>query len=87
MKAYNRPSKTIKRVKGHHRDWLDACKGGDPASANFDYGGPLTELVLLGTVAMRTGKKIYWDAVNMKAFNVPEVDKFIRPEYHNGWTL
>ena len=47
MRAYNRPPQTIPRVRGHHRDWIDACKGGAPASSNFDYGGPLTEMVLL----------------------------------------
>ena len=87
MKKYERPAKTIERVKGHHRDWIDACKGGAPASANFEYGGPLTEMVLLGNIAMRTGKKLQWDGPNMKALNAPEADEFIRPEYHNGWTL
>ena len=87
MKAYRRPAKSIKRVKGHHRDWINACKGGDPASSNFDYSGPLTEAVLLGTVAMRTGKKLIWDGIGMKAVNAPEADHFIHPEYHNGWTI
>ena len=87
MRAYKRPAETIPRVEGHRRDWINACKGGTPASANFDFGGPLTELVLLGTVAMRTEKKLYWDSPNMKATNAPEADKYIRPEYHNGWTL
>lgn len=87
MRDYKRPPKSIPRVEGHRRDWIDACKGGKPASANFNFGGPLTELVLLGTVAMRTQKKIYWDGPNMKATNAPEADEYIRPEYHNGWTL
>jgi predicted dehydrogenase len=87
MRAYQRPAKTIPRVEGHRRDWINACKGGKPSSANFDFGGPLTELVLLGTVAMRTKKKLYWDGPNMKATNAPEADEFIRPEYHNGWKL
>jgi len=87
MRAYKRPAKTIPRVEGHRRDWIDACKGGTPASANFDFGGPLTELVLLGVVAMRTQKKLYWDGPSMKATNAPEADEYIRPEYHNGWKL
>jgi predicted dehydrogenase len=87
MRAYKRPAETIPRVEGHRRDWIDACKGGTPSSANFDYGGPLTELVLLGVVAMRMQKKLYWDGPNMKATNAPEADEYIRPEYHNGWTL
>lgn len=58
-----------------------------PASANFDYGGPLTELLLLGNVALRSKTQIHWDRENMKATNAPEADEFIRPVYHNGWTL
>ena len=48
MAAYKRPEKTIRRVKGHHRDWLDACKGGEPSSANFEAVGPMVESVLWG---------------------------------------
>ena len=65
--AYQKPAASIPRSKGHHRDWLDACKGGPPASANFEYGARLTELALLGIASLRTGKKIYWDAANMQA--------------------
>ena len=87
MKAYKRPPKTIPRSAGHHRDWIDACKTGKPASSNFDYAGPMTEVILLGNVALRTGEKLSWDGANMKATNLPEADNYIRPEYHNGWTL
>ena len=87
MKAYKRPPKTLARSKGHHRDWIDACKGGKPASSNFDFAGPMTEVILLGNVALRTGKKLVWDGSNMKATNAPEADRYIRPEYHNNWTL
>lgn len=87
MDDYQRPPKTLRRVKGHHRDWLDACKGGAPASANFQYGAALTELVLLGPVALRTGKKIQWDAAKMKATNAPEADAYLKESYRKGWEL
>ena len=87
MKAYKLPPKTLARSKGHHRDWIDACKGGKPASSNFDYAGPLTEVILLGNVALRAGRKLDWDGHKMKATNAPEADRYIRPEYHNNWTL
>ena len=87
MKAYKLPAQTIPRVAGHHRDWIDACKGGKPASSNFNYAGPMTEVVLLGNVALRTGKKLAWDGANMKATNALEADEYIHPEYLNGWTL
>ncbi len=87
MIAYKRPPKTIPRVPGHHQDWINACKGGNPASSNFDYSGPLTEAVLLGNVALRTGKKIYWDGPNMKATNATEADQYIKPAFREGWGL
>ena len=84
---YQRPAETLPRSKGHHRDWLDACKGGPPASSNFEYGARLTELALLGVLALRAGKKIDWDAANMKATNLPEADAFIKGTYRPGWEL
>lgn len=85
--AYQRPPKTLPRSKGHHRDWLDACKGGKPASANFEYGAGLTEVGLLGLVALRVGKQIKWDAKAMKATNAPEADKFLKETYRAGWEI
>jgi hypothetical protein len=84
---YKRPPRTLPRSKGHHRDWLDACKGAPPASANFGYGAGLTEVGLLGLVAMRVGKKIYWDAAAMKATNAPEADRFLKEQYRPGWEV
>jgi predicted dehydrogenase len=85
--TYKRPSATLPRSKGHHRDWLDACKGGKPASANFEYSAALTEVGLLGLVAMRLGKKLYWDATAMKATNAPEADKYLKETYRPGWEV
>jgi len=79
----NRPPETIPRVpKGdHYQEWIRACKGGEPAGSNFDYSGPLTEMVLLGNLAIRTGKKIEWDGPNMRVTNVPEANKYIRTRF------
>jgi predicted dehydrogenase len=83
--SYKRPPKTLPRSKGHHRDWLDACKGGTPASANFEYGAALTEVALLGPIALRLGKKIHWDAGAMKVSNSPEAERFVKETYRAGW--
>jgi len=83
--AYKRPAKTLPRSKGHHRDWLIACKGGTPASANFQYGAALTEVGLLGLVALRVGKKLQWDAKARKATNAPAADALIKESYRPGW--
>lgn len=85
--SIQKPAPTIARSQGHHRDWINACKGGKPASANFEYSAHLTEIVTLGNVAIRTGKKLTWDGQAMKATNCPEADPYIRPEYANGWSL
>jgi len=89
MKEYNKPPKTIPRGIQHHQDWIRACKGGPAPLANFDYSGPLAEIVLLGNVAVRIGegKKLYWDGPNMKVTNIPEANEYIRREYRQGWTL
>jgi predicted dehydrogenase len=79
------PPPTIPRSAGHHRDWLDACKGGKPAGSNFEYGARLTEIVLLGVLALRTGRVIEWDAANSKAKGVAEADVLIKENYRSGW--
>ena len=84
---YKRPPKTIPRVVGHHSDWLQACKGGTPACSNFEYGARLTEFVLLGTLSVRTGKIVKWDAQGMKAANVPEAQRYVEGTYRKGWEL
>ena len=84
---YTRPPKTLPRVAGHHADWLQACKGSTPACSNFEYGARLTEFVLLGTLALRTGKVMKWDAAGMKAINVPQAQPFIEGRYRKGWEL
>lgn len=87
MKAYKSPEVKIPRSPGQHEEWVQACKGNGTANANFDYAGGLTELVLLGTIAMRAGKPIEWDPVNMKIPNAPEADVFIKGSYREGWAV
>ena len=81
------PKQTIANSIGHHAEWIKACKDGSSTTCNFDYSGALTEAVLLGNVAFRTGKKLEWDAKNLKATNCPEADQFLKREYRKGWTL
>jgi len=90
MREYQLPPKTIPRSIGHFKEWIEACKGGEPAKANFDYSGPLTEAVLLGNLAVRfqgQNVRLEWDPDNMKVSNVPEADQFITPEFRPGWSL
>jgi hypothetical protein len=87
FKDFKPPEPVIAKSLGHHQEWLQACKTGAPTLCNFDYSGTLVEHNLLGTVAFRAGKKLQWDAENLKARNCPEADRFIRRSYREGWTL
>ena len=82
-----RPSEpSVARSSGHHAEWITACKGGPKAFCNFvDFGAQLTEVMLLGNLAIRSGQKIEWDAQAMRAIGCPEADEFIRREYRKGW--
>jgi hypothetical protein len=85
---YKRPPRSLARVEGHHADWLKACKGGAPASSNFEYGARLCEFVHLGSVALRTKKMLKWDGVNMKATNAADADPYLNgAPYRTGWEL
>ncbi len=70
-----------------HLEWIDACKGGKPAYSNFDIAAYLTEIMLLGCVAMRAGKKLEWDGPNMRAKNAPEASQFVHPSFRKGWQI
>lgn len=87
MEAYKKPARTIPRSKGHHRDWLDAIKGGPPASSHFEYGAKLTELVLLGVLSLRAGEKIYWNAAAMQAQGLSSAAGLVKEPYRKGWEI
>ncbi len=85
--SFHEPEKTIPRVPNEDVEWVEACKGGPAALSNFAHSGPFTETVLLGNVAIRTGKKIEWDGPNLRALNAPEANTFVRREYRRGWEI
>jgi len=88
MKKFGRPPKLLPRSVGHHKEWIDACRGGPPAGANFvDHAGLLTEVCLLGNVALRAGKKLAWDGPAMKVANDEQANRFLRRPYRQGWSL
>jgi len=70
-----------------HQEWIAACKGGQPGYSDFDVAAYLTEIILLGCVALRAGKKLEWDGPKMKAKNAPEAAQYVRREYRKGWKL
>jgi predicted dehydrogenase len=92
MKDYKFPAKSIERIpggqSGHERDWVRACKGGKPASSNFDYSGPLSEMVLMGNMAVRfPNRRLLWDGEKMAVTNDAEANSYVRRQYRQGWSL
>ncbi len=85
--GFKPPKQTIPNSIGHYAEWIKACKDGSPTTCNFDYSGALTEAVLLGNVAFRTGQSLDWDAASLRATNCPAADKYIRKEYRAGWEV
>jgi len=82
-----KPSELIPASLGHHKEWIVACKTSKPTTCNFDYSGALIENNMLALVAYRVGKKLEYDAKNLKAINCPEADKYISKTYRKGWIL
>lgn len=80
------PPRTIADSVGHHREWVQACKNGGATTCNFDYSGALTEAVLLGNVAFRSGSRLEWDPKKLVATNCPDAARYIRREYRKGWS-
>jgi len=92
MRAYKQPKPTIERIpggeQGHEKDWIRACKDGKPASSNFDFSGPLSEMVLMGNLAVRyPDRKLLWDGEKMEVTNDADANSYVRRHYRNGWTL
>jgi predicted dehydrogenase len=93
-RSYTPPEPKIPSSPGHYQEWLDACKGGEPAGSNFDWAGPLTEVVLMGNVALRmelkeqlNNQKLLWDAGTKQFSNLPEANAFLHKPYRDGWNL
>jgi predicted dehydrogenase len=90
MKAYKQPAPSIPRVRNndHYNDWLDSIRAGKPAGSNFEYGGPLTELARLGTIAEYfPGTKLEWNGEKGEFTNNADANKYLNPPYREGWSL
>lgn len=84
-RKYQKPKPALKRSGGHHRDWIDACKGGDLAASHFEKSAHLTAITQLGLLSLRTRKPIEWDSEKQEARGVPEAGAIIRGSYRRGW--
>lgn len=84
----NAPAQKIPRVKGHAWDWADAIRNGHKAGSNFGYGGPLTQVALLGLIAIRfPGQTLKWDDKAIRFTNNDAANAYVNPAYRTGWKL
>ena len=93
-KEYQAPKPSIASSPGHYEEWINACKGGPAAGSNFDWAGPLTEVVLMGNIALRVDlkeqldrTKLLWDANTRQFSNIPEANQFLTKQYRKGWEI
>jgi len=90
MQEYQRPEKTIPRSPGIHAEWIEAIKNGKKSTSDFSYSGTLTEVMLLGNIAVRMRKhktKLEWNGDKMEFTNLSEANQYIHKEYRSGWSL
>ncbi|MCX7866056.1 MAG: Gfo/Idh/MocA family oxidoreductase [Limisphaera sp.] len=73
--------------KRQHLEWIAACKGGKRCYSDFEIAAYLTEIILLGCVALQVGKRLEWDGPNMRAKNAPEAAQYIKRQYRKGWEI
>lgn len=83
-----KPSMALPKSIGHHKEWCQAIRGEGKPTCQFEYSGPLSMAVQLGTVAYRAGKKLEWDAEkNWVKNSTSDVDALLKKEYRTGWSL
>jgi hypothetical protein len=89
------PEEKFKAVKpptlpprDHYHHFIDACLGGEKTESHFGQTGPMTEAILLGTVAIRCpGETLQWDHRRMKVTNHRAANAFLKREYRKGWSF
>ena len=87
--SFGKPPQKLPRIAGeaHEMNWVDAAKGKVEASCPFEYAARLTEVMLLGVVALRAGRKIYYDGADMRITNVLQANDYLRRDYRQGWSI
>jgi predicted dehydrogenase len=88
FRDYVPPDPTLPRTPSHHQEWIEACKGGAKPLCNFqDFAAPITEVMLVGNLAILLGQNIEWDSAAMTVKGCPESEAFIHPQYRSGWEI
>jgi predicted dehydrogenase len=87
FRGFPNPPKTMPRVEDHYREWTRACKTGSRTSCPIEFGSEMTEVALLGTIALRTGRVLEWDSQAMRITNSSQAHVHVDPPYRAGWSL
>jgi hypothetical protein len=90
MQAYKLPGKTLKRSPGIHQEWIDAIKNGGKSSTDFSYSARLTEMMLLGNIAIKTQGSntiLRWNGAEGKFSNLDEANQYLTKKYRQGWEV
>jgi hypothetical protein len=89
MTYYKPRSKTalLPPIKNFQQEWITACKGSLKTSCDFGYASDMIEMMLLGLVAYRVGRKIKYDGATGRVTDCPEANELLRHTYREGWTL
>ncbi len=86
-KEYKLPPQLLTRSPGHMADWVRACKGGAASCSDFRIAVPYAEWLALTAIAMRVGGKLEWDGANMRFTNNEEANKYVKPQFRDGWEM
>lgn len=88
MDSYKVPPKILRRSPGHYAEWVRACRGGPRAGSDFaDHSATVTEVALLGNIAVRSQTMLKWDGANSPFTNNQAANKMLHREYRTGWKL
>ena len=87
--AHGAPPERLPRIPHEHHEmnWINAIRGTDELSSDFEYGAKLTEIMLLGVVSLRAKSRLHYDATRMRVTNNDGANQFLRREYREGYSL
>lgn len=86
--AYKKPDE-LNYLDLHTRNFIEAIKKNSQSALNtpIESGSIAAINAQMGNIAFRTGSKVFWDAKAGNFINNAEANKFIKPQYHNGWEM
>ncbi len=97
FKGLKDPERVLPRIEGggrneddnQKREWIQAIRAGKPhvALSNFDYAATLTEAMLLGNVAVRSGEAFHYEPETGHISDSPKAAKYLKPYFRRGWQL